>query len=242
MREPRTVRDGPHGAFHAVQMTAGVCNAHVKYDLRKNPLDVRRAIASRWISLNRRASSSGVIPSKPGSAQGDNSTSPGRSRIEDGRAIVVLQRCLEIVRPHVGLPEHPNQAMAAGSLEWEIESEGGKEEDDQTDTQTSSRLRDSMAEEISKPDPRPGPRQSAHGAVAKKAGDARLCRTGQCACDRVQLRQEPGAAQKCPGVGAGDVLSAADERPGTDGEPVEHLQRSQTVPSAQAIPRQVRSE
>ena len=167
-------------------------------------------ITSRRVSLDRRASLSAGIESSPGSAWGADPSSIGRSHIEDGSASAVLQLRLEVVRAAAGLPEHANQAMAANSMEREIERKGGEEEDDQADAQVSSRLRDRMAKEISEPNPRPGPRQSAHGAVADEADNAHPSRTGESGADRVQLRQEPGTELKCPDVGGEDTLSATE--------------------------------
>ena len=56
----------------------------------------------------------------------------------DGPAVAVLQLRLEVVRAAAGLPEYSNQAMAANSVEREIERKGGEEDADQADAQVSS--------------------------------------------------------------------------------------------------------
>jgi hypothetical protein len=86
-----------------------------------------------------------MIQSPPGSAEGADPISFGRSPIEEGPVNVVLQQRAEVVCAAVGLPEPPNHAMAASSMEREIEREGGEEKDDQPDAQVGSRLCDGMA-------------------------------------------------------------------------------------------------
>src|SRR6266481_7812894 len=152
------------------------------------------------------------------------------------------QLCLEIVRNAGSLPEHANQAMAAGSLEREIEGEGGQEEDDETDAEANCRVRERVAEKIPKPNPPSRPRQRTRGTVAEKANDARPGRTGQSAGDRVQLRQEPSGNLECSYVSAEDMLSATDQHTGSQREPAQNLQRPRPAPPAKAVPRQVARE
>src|SRR5713101_5325097 len=95
-----------------------------------------------------------------------------------GLAGAVLHARLEVVRADAGLPEHPNQAMAANSVEQEIQRKGSEEENDQTDAQVSRCLCNRLAEDIAQPDPSPGPCHGAHDAVADKPRSAHLCRTG----------------------------------------------------------------
>src|SRR6266481_3393903 len=162
--------------------------------------------------------------------------------IEGRLRLPFSQLCLEIVRNAGSLPEHANQAMAAGSLEREIEGEGGQEEDDQTDAEANCRVRERVAEKIPKPYPSSRPRQRARGTVAEKPNDARPRRTGQSAGDRVQLRQEPRGDLEWSYVSAEELLSATDQHAGSRCEPTQNPQRSRAAPSSQAVPRQVRRE
>jgi hypothetical protein len=57
----------------------------------------------------------------------------GKREKRGGHADAVLHARLEVVRAETGLPEHTNHAMAANSVEQEIERESGEEEDNQTD-------------------------------------------------------------------------------------------------------------